>query len=114
MRTVFLSKDDATKQSDNSYTLQVSRPNDHKVKSFEVQSAVVSYAPVQLNAADHTVISALNPCIWLRMADTSKITPAGAVEGSNVATITSVGPPGVTFIASSNTAVKYRKIGIVN
>ena len=45
MRTVFLDKENATNQSDNSYKFTIDRPNDVPIQSVEVQSAVATFAP---------------------------------------------------------------------
>ena len=110
MRTVFLSKSEATEQSDNSYKIKLDRPNDVKVKTIEIQSAVVSYAPTQLNPADPGTVQALSPNLWLKMSDTDKIVPSPAV-GDFVTSITGSGNAGLTLVGSSSNAIKYRKVG---
>ena len=87
--------------------------NNDQFDSFQIKDVVGHYkqTTTEPGTVDFSGITALTPAIWLRMANTSKITPAGAVDGSSVATITSSGPPGITFVGSSATAVKYRTIG---
>ena len=110
MRTVFLSKSEATEQSDHSYKIKLDRPNDVKVKTIEIQSAVVSYAPMQLNPADPSTVQALSPNLWLKMSDTDKIVPSPAL-GDFVTSITGSGNAGLTLVGSSSNAIRYRKVG---
>ena len=110
MRTVFLDKSSGVKQSDNSYNFKLDRPNDVPVVGMQIQSAVVSYAPTQLNPADPSTVQALQPNLWLKMSDTNKIVPSPA-EGDYISNITGSGNAGLTLVGSSANAIKYRKVG---
>ena len=109
MRTVFLDKENATKQSDNSYKFTIDRPNDVPIQSVEVQSAVATFAPQVSESADPSQIANLNPNLWLNMKNTAKMTPSPN-EGDFVTSITGSGNAGMTLIGSSSTAIRYRKV----